>query len=341
VYELADFDYVLPSGAIAQNPAEPRDSAKLLVSADDALTHAVFRDLPDLLSPGDLLVLNNTKVTALRLFGKRSTGGATEALLLRPTGDDSYEALLKPAKKLRVGSEIIFNEQLTATVTSEGDGGTRILKFAPIQDLTQRISDIGKTPLPPYITDSKVAASRYQTIYARAPGSSAAPTAGLHFTESVMTRLTEKGIGISYITLDVGIDTFRPIQDENHKMHGERFTIPNETADAVRSAQGRIIAVGTTSVRALETASNGPRMLRTGSGCSSLFIKPGYKFKTANAMITNFHLPRTTMLFMVAAMCGKECLMNAYKTALEEQYRFLSFGDTMLVYDQKKETNYA
>jgi S-adenosylmethionine:tRNA ribosyltransferase-isomerase len=337
VHELADFDYVLPPEAIAQNPAEPRDSARMLVLDGDRMKHQHFCDLPNLLNAGDLLVLNNTKVTALRLFGTRATGGSVEVLLLRPCGDSCYEALAKPAKRIRIGSELIFDEQLRATVIAEGEGGTRTLQFASTDDFSERLSAIGKTPLPPYITNTNAPASRYQTIYAHAPGSSAAPTAGLHLTNNVVKGLTKKGIDIAYVTLDVGIDTFRQIQDDNHKMHGERFVIPKETVDAVRITQGRVIAVGTTSVRALESSSIAPRMLRAGEGCSSLFIKPGYEFKTADAMITNFHMPRTTMLFMVAALCGKEQLMNAYKTALEERYRFLSFGDTMLVFGRQKE----
>ncbi len=336
--ELADFDYVLPSDAIAQDPAEPRDSARMMVVDGEVLTHHTFCDLPELLNAGDLLVLNNTKVTALRLFGNRDTGGSVEALLLRPNGDETFEALLKPAKRLRVGSEIMFDEGLRATVVAEAEGGIRSIRFAPTENLSQRLDEIGKTPLPPYITNTSAPASRYQTIYASTPGSSAAPTAGLHFTDDVVERLKNKGVGIAYVTLDVGIDTFRPIQDDNHKMRGERYLIPAETAAKVSNAQRRVIGVGTTSVRALETASIGPRMLRVGEGCSSLFIKPGYEFLTANAMITNFHMPRTTMLCMVAAMCGKERLMNAYRKALDAKYRFLSFGDSMLVFGRQKES---
>lgn len=341
MHELADFDYVLPEEAIAQNPAEPRDSARMLVLNGDSLIHHTFRDLPDLLEAGDLLVLNNTKVTALRLSGKRATGGAVEALLLRPAGDGNYEALLKPAKRVRFGSEIVFDDRLKATVTAEGEGGVRTLSFSATDNLSEQLSKIGKTPLPPYIVSTSAPASRYQTIYASTPGSSAAPTAGLHFTDDVVNRLNEKGVAIAYVALDVGIDTFRPVQGENHKMHGERYFIPAATAEVVQGAQGRVIAVGTTTVRALETASIGKRMLRPGEGCSSMFIKPGYEFQTTDAMVTNFHMPRTTMLFMAAAMCGKERLMNAYKTALDAQYRFLSFGDTMLVFGRQKENNYA
>lgn len=337
MHELADYDYVLPVEAIAQNPAEPRDSARMMVMRGDSVCHHVFSDLPDLLDNGDLIVLNNTKVTALRMFGNRRSGGAVEALLLRPVDEVSYEALLKPAKRLRIGSEIVFDTDIVATVIAEGEDGVRILQFAATNNLAERLSETGTTPLPPYIVNTNAPSARYQTIYANAPGSSAAPTAGLHFTEALMDRLRSKGIGIAYITLDVGMDTFRPIKDVNHTMHGERYVIPAETAEAFSKAAGRIVAVGTTTVRALETASVAPRMLRVGEGCSSIFIKPGYRFLTADAMITNFHMPRTTMLFMVAAFCGKERLMRAYQAALEEKYRFLSFGDTSLVFGRQME----
>lgn len=332
--ELEVLDYSLPAEAIAPNPAEPRDSAKLLVLQGAELSHHTFRDLPKLLNPGDLLVLNNTRVSALRLIGRRTTGGAVEALLLRPEGKSTYEALVKPAKRLRAGAVIEFEHDVRATVVSEGEGGLRTLSFGDLADLQSRLAEIGSTPLPPYIYETSAPPSRYQTVYASVPGSSAAPTAGLHFTDAVFEALRTKGVDIAYVTLDVGIDTFRPVTGPDHKMHGERYFVPPETASAIRDARGRVIAVGTTTVRTLETAAIGHRSVRAGEGCSSLFIKPGYRFHVVDGMITNFHMPHTSMLFMVAAMCGGVRLANAYQTALDAGYRFLSFGDAMLIIDQ-------
>ena len=328
---LSDFDYDLPEDRIAQNPADPRDSSKLLVLDGGVVSHKAFRDLPSLLETGDLLVLNNTRVTARRLVGERASGGIVEALLLRHLGDGCYEALTKPAKRVKIGAGMAFEGGLRAEVVGQGDDGIRTLRF---DCSAEEIAKAGSVPLPPYIHSSTAPDERYQTVYSSAPGSSAAPTAGLHFTPELIAALTEKGIDVAYVTLDVGIDTFRPVQAENiaeHKMHGERFYIPAETRDVVASAKGKVVAVGTTAVRALETASIGERVLRAGDGCSSLFITPGYKFKTVDAMLTNFHMPRTTMLLMVSALCGKDTLMNAYEQALNSDYRFLSFGDSMLI----------
>ena len=338
---LSDFDYDLPEDKIAQNPAEPRDSSKLLVLDGDEISHRAFRELPSLLEPGDLLVLNNTRVTARRLLGERDTGGKVEALLLRDLGEGCYEALTKPAKRLKIGSAMAFERELRAEVVGQSDDGIRTLRF---DCSAEEIAKAGTVPLPPYIHSSTAPDERYQTVYSSAPGSSAAPTAGLHFTPELIAALTENGVGVAYVTLDVGIDTFRPVQAENmeeHKMHGERFYIPAETRDAVAGATGRIVAVGTTAVRALETASIGEKALRAGDGCSSLFITPGYKFKTVDAMLTNFHMPRTTMLLMVSALCGKDNLFRAYEQALNNNYRFLSFGDSMLILNPSKGENYA
>lgn len=341
---LSDFDYALPESAIAQNPAEPRDSSKLLVVAGGEPSDHVFSDLPQLLSPGDLLVLNNTRVTARRLMGERESGGKVQALLLHNSEPHVYEALVKPAKRVKNGTSIWFAEGLSATVIDEAEGGMRTLRFQPSANLTKSIDQIGSVPLPPYIHSTNADDERYQTVYAKAPGSSAAPTAGLHFTPELLAKLGERGVCTAFVTLDVGVDTFRPVQSENfeeHKMHGERYFIPVETRDAVASATGRIVAVGTTTVRALETASLDCRLIRAGDGCSSLFIKPGYPFRTVDAMLTNFHMPRTTMLLMVAALCGKETLMRAYQHALINDYRFLSFGDSMLILTPSKGENHA
>jgi S-adenosylmethionine:tRNA ribosyltransferase-isomerase len=303
------------------------------------INHRVFRDLPTLLNPGDLLVLNNTRVTALRLFGERSGGGKTEALLLRETAPYTFEALVKPAKKVKTGTRLEFENGLAAQVVEEGEEGLRTLQFAPVEDFSNKLSGVGRIPLPPYIKHTDTPDERYQTVYADTPGSSAAPTAGLHFTDELLKRLKERGVDTAHITLDVGIDTFRPVQVEDvsqHKMHGERYFIPEATRDTVANAQGRIIAVGTTSVRALETASIDNRSLRAGAGCSSKFITPGYAFKTVDAMLTNFHMPRTTMMFMLAALCGKDALLSEYQHALSNDYRFLSFGDSMLILNPSK-----
>jgi S-adenosylmethionine:tRNA ribosyltransferase-isomerase len=341
---LSDFDYNLPEDRIAQNPAEPRDSSKLLVLDGKSISHRTFSDLSDLLNPGDLLVMNNTRVTARRLSGERETGGKVEALLLKHLGDNEFEALVKPAKRLKAGTKVSFSAALLAEIMAEGEGGVRTLRFEGEGDVSALIEATGSVPLPPYITTTTAPDERYQTVYSAAPGSSAAPTAGLHFTNLLLQALKQKGVDTSYITLDVGIDTFRPVQFENlaeHKMHGERFTIPSETRDKLAAAKGRVIAVGTTTVRALETASIGPRMVKTGEGCSSLFITPGYEFKTVDAMLTNFHMPRTTMLLMVSALCGKDTLFHAYDEALKNDYRFLSFGDSMLIINPSKGENHA
>ena len=337
---LSDFDYDLPETAIAQNPAEPRDSSRLLVLDSDTIEHRHFSDLAEYLEPGDLLVLNNTRVTARRLIGTRPSGGKVEALLLRDLGGGEYEALVKPAKKLQVGSGISFDE-LSAQVVAEGEDGIRTIKF---QNQPLDLSDRGTVPLPPYIHSTNAPDERYQTIYAESAGSSAAPTAGLHFTDEVFASVRAKGVQIAFVTLDVGIDTFRPVQTDNfedHKMHGERYFVPLRTSDAVAKAKGRIIAVGTTTVRALETAAIAQRTLKAGEGCSSIFITPGYTFKVVDALLTNFHMPKTTMLLLVSAFCGRNRLMEAYQSALIEKYRFLSFGDTMLVLNRRTGENHA
>ncbi|MDQ2987375.1 MAG: tRNA preQ1(34) S-adenosylmethionine ribosyltransferase-isomerase QueA [Armatimonadota bacterium] len=332
---MTSLEYTLPEKAIAQSPMEPRDASKLMVVSAQGIAHKHFYDLPSLLAPGDLVIANNTRVTALRLFGERETGGKVEALLLRETAPGTYEALTKPAKRLCVGSRISFGEGLLAEVADAGEGGFRTLRFGNASDLNVRLSEIGRLPLPPYFHGDLATDERYQTIYSSTPGSSAAPTAGLHFTHSTMEALAERDVEVAYVTLDVGIDTFRPVQAENlddHKMHGERYDIPKDTVEAVRNAKGRIVAIGTTSVRALESAAVGKRSLRSGSGTSTLFVRTGYEFQIIDAMVTNFHMPKTTMLHMVAALCGDETLNDAYQVALANDYRFLSFGDAMLVF---------
>lgn len=302
------------------------------------LTHSHFSRLLDFLEPGDLLVLNNTRVSALRVLGEKATGGKFEALLLREVGDGEYEALVKPGRRLPQGARVVFDGGLAATIKATLDYGGKLLQFEQGRH-RERLAEIGKTPLPPYIRSEVPIPDRYQTVYCEHDGSSAAPTAGLHFTAALLESVRRAGVNVAYITLAVGIDTFRPINNNDlalHKMHGESYLIPPETARLIRNAKGRIIAVGTTSVRALETAAVGDRLVQAGSGCSSLFITPGYPFKVIDAMITNFHLPKTTMMLLVSALSGRDNLVRAYEEALLAGYRFLSFGDSMLVIGETK-----
>lgn len=328
---LSDYDYDLPDELIAQEPLERRDASRLLVLRKDSgqIEHRMFTDAPDLMSPGDLLVVNDTRVSALRLFGHRPTGGRVEALLIGDLGSGKFEALLKPAKRVPVGSSVDFGP-LQAKVMAISASGARVLDFGNASDLRDRLHDMGETPLPPYIRRKLVEGERYQTVYSKTPGSAAAPTAGLHFTPRLLEELLAREIGIASITLDVGLDTFRPVMSEDlgqHVMHGERYLIPPETEEAIRTARGRTIAVGTTAVRALETWASGA----PASGVTSIFIRPGFRFLAVDGMFTNFHMPRTTMLMMISAMAGRENILRAYASAIENRYRFLSFGDGMLI----------
>ncbi|MCW5938173.1 MAG: tRNA preQ1(34) S-adenosylmethionine ribosyltransferase-isomerase QueA [Fimbriimonadaceae bacterium] len=330
---VEDFDFELPEELIAQVPLEPRDASRLLHlhRATGAVAHRKFHDVVEILAAGDLLVFNDTRVTALRIFGRKGSGAKVEALVLRPE-DEGHLALTKPAKKLRTGDKLVFEDRLTAEVVQERDGGLRVLKFLG-SDASAVLTEIGETPLPPYIHEKLKNPERYQTVLAKTPGSAAAPTAGLHFTEDTLGRLRAKGVKTATVTLDVGLDTFRPISVSDladHKMLGERCSASSETAEQVRHCRGRIVAVGTTSVRTLETLATGHRQLEPGERVSNLFVTPGFEFKVIDGMFTNFHLPRTTMLMMVAALVGRDALMRAYHEAIVEQYRFLSFGDSML-----------
>ncbi len=333
---LSDFDYDLPESFIAQSPLADRAASKMLCvdRRSGAISHRVFRDLPRILQPGDLLVLNDTRVTAKRLKGRKPSGGEVEALLLKEIETGRYEALLKPAKRLQNSAKIVFDGDLIAEVVDTAPGGGRVLQFEPGDGLAEKLLWIGTIPLPPYIHEELRDSERYQTVYALTGGSSAAPTAGLHFTPELIEDLKSRGVEFANVTLDVGIDTFRPVTSENldeHEMHGENFTIPAKTADAIRACNGRVIAVGTTSVRALETAAIGPRSVEHGSRISKLFIRPGYEFKVIDGMLTNFHMPRTTMLLMISAIAGNGPIRAAYAEALSNGYRFLSFGDSMLI----------
>ncbi len=339
--ELRDYDFDLPEDRIAQVPLEDRASSKLLHvdPATRRLRDLRFRDAISLLHPGDVLVVNDTRVSALRLFGAKTTGAQVEALLLRDLGNGRFTALVKPGRRLKTGYEIEFEAGLTATIVAELADGQREIQFHG-ENIEDRLREVGSVPLPPYITTKLENPERYQTVYANEGGSVAAPTAGLHFTPEVLSQIQDKGVTIARVTLDVGLDTFRPIATEKveeHHMHGEWCAVPSETADLIANAKGRIIAVGTTSVRTLESFAIGKRKLETGRKLTSIFIQPGYEFQIVDGMFTNFHMPRTTMLLMISAMAGKELIQTAYQHALRSEYRFLSFGDSMLIINSESE----
>ncbi len=330
---VADFDYELAEAAIAQQPADPRDSARLLDARD--LSDHRFADLPSLLRPGDLVVVNETKVRKARLRGhKRGTGGAVEALLLSRRGDARWETLLRPARRLRPGTELVFGP-VTATVVSTPVGGTALVDFDVDGDLDAVLEEIGEMPLPPYIRSWQGRPDRYQTIFAASPGSAAAPTAGLHFTPEVLAELARRGVAVAKVDLEVGLATFRPLTGErveDHRMHAEGFTVPEETAELVAettAAGGRVVAIGTTVTRALETVAVGPGRILPGRGETRLFLRPGVPFQVVDLLVTNFHLPRSSLLVLLAAFMG-EGWRDVYETALQRGYRFLSFGDAMI-----------
>ena len=332
----SDFDYHLPESSIAQTPLEPRDSSRLLVLHRDSgqLEHRIFRDLSGLLRPNDLLVLNQTRVIPARIYARKPTGGRVELLLLRRRDLLRWEALIG-GKGLRVGSKIRVEGGPEATILEFLDGAERLLFFA--EPIEPYLPKVGNVPLPPYIHETLTDPERYQTVYAREPGSAAAPTAGLHFTPRLLDELKGMGVNTAYVTLHVGLDTFAPVTEENpatHKIHTEWCQLPQETADAInqtRAAGGRVIAVGTTSVRTLETAANLQSPISTFTGPTSIYILPGYQFKVVDAMITNFHLPKSTLIMLVSAFAGREKILETYETAIKEGYRFYSFGDAMLI----------
>ncbi len=336
-HRLSDYDYELPEELIAQEPLADRSASRLLVLRRDtgAVEHRRFADVPDLLQAGDLLVMNDTRVTALRLLGRRATGGQVEALLLAPTGTPGgFVALMRPGKRLRPGAEVAFGEGIHGLVTDDLGEGRKRLTLSASGDLNDALARVGRVPLPPYIHAALADPERYQTVYSKTPGSAAAPTAGLHFTAGVIKQLAARGVKLARVSLDVSIDTFRPVQHEDlgeHVMHGERCRAPESTAEAIASCKGRVIAVGTTTVRTLESLATGPRQVPAGEMVSRLFILPGYTFRAVDGMFTNFHMPRTTMLMMISALAGRDAVMNAYNEALRERYRFLSFGDAMLI----------
>ena len=349
--KTSDFDYQLPESSIAQTPAEPRDSSRLLVLHRDTgeLEHRIFRDVTDYLNAGDLLVLNQTRVIPARIYARKETGGRVELLLLRRRDVLTWEALVG-GKGLRVGTLVKVEEGPDAEILQMLDGSERLIKFS--EPVEPYFSKVGNAPLPPYIHEKLIDPERYQTVYAREPGSAAAPTAGLHFTPRLLEELQVKGVRIAYVTLHVGLDTFAPVTEDNpeeHKIHSEWCELSQETADAInatRTKGARVIAVGTTSVRTLESAGIGNRDLGIGSdsristpespispfvGPTSLFILPGFQFKIVDAMITNFHLPKSSLIMLVSAFAGREKILETYGTAIQEGYRFYSFGDAMLI----------
>jgi S-adenosylmethionine:tRNA ribosyltransferase-isomerase len=337
-----DFDYNLPEELIAQTPLKDRSSSKLLVMDrfTGELEHKEFRDIKDYLHKGDVLVINDTKVIPARLIGiKEETGAVIEILLLKDMGEDTWECLSKPAKRLKVGTIVSFGEGLLkAQVVEKFDEGLVHVKLLYKGILMEILDKLGTMPLPPYIHEKLEDQSRYQTVYAKNIGSAAAPTAGLHFTKELLKEIEAKGVIVTYVTLHVGLGTFRPVEVENildHKMHSEYYVMNKETADILNKAKDdgrRIIAVGTTSTRTLETiaTNNNGRFIAT-SGNTDIFIYPGYEFKAINALITNFHLPKSTLIMLVSALAGRDKIMKAYKEAVENKYRFFSFGDSMFI----------
>ena len=335
-----DFWYDLPEELIAQTPLLQRDSSRLLAldRVTGAIEHKHFYDILDYLKPGDCLVMNDSRVLPARLLGHRPTGGAVEVLLLRDLGDKKWECLCKPGRKMQVGSEVIFgNGELTATVTAVQEDGNRVVEFHYDGIFLEVLERLGKMPLPPYIKAELQDQERYQTVYSREVGSAAAPTAGLHFTAELLEKVRKKGISTAFVTLHVGLGTFRPVKAEEiseHHMHAELCMISEETAHILNETKkngGRIICVGTTSCRTLESLVGDDGMFEAKSKWTEIFIYPGYQFKAMQGLITNFHLPESTLVMLVSAFAGREHVLNAYNEAVKERYRFFSFGDAMIL----------
>lgn len=337
----SDFYYDLPEELIAQDPLEDRSSSRLmkLDKVTGEIEHAVFHDIIDDLNPGDCLVLNDTKVIPARLMGtKKDTGATVEILLLKRREKDVWETLVKPGKKCRVGAEITFGDGiLSAKIIDVLEDGNRLVQFSYEGIFEEVLDRLGEMPLPPYITHKLQDRNRYQTVYAKYEGSAAAPTAGLHFTKELLQRIEEKGVRLVYVTLHVGLGTFRPVKEENvlnHHMHSEYYQVSKEAADAINETKakgGRVICVGTTSTRTIESAAVDGKVM-PGSGDTQIFIYPGYKFQVLDALITNFHLPESTLVMLVSALAGREHVLHAYEVAVQERYRFFSFGDAMFIH---------
>lgn len=339
--KASDFDFYLPEELIAQHPLEKRDEARLMVLDKQSgnIEHKVFRDVLDYLEEGDCLVLNDTRVLPARLFGtKEGSGGKMEFLLLKRKEKDLWETLVKPGRRAQIGSRFLFgNGELKAQVVDIGEEGSRIVRFEYEGIFEEVLDRLGQMPLPPYIKEKLEDKEMYQTVYSREQGSAAAPTAGLHFTEKLLRRIEEKGVKLAFLTLHVGLGTFRPMKAENiseHVMHSEYYSLSKESADIINSCKEngkRVIAVGTTSTRTLETIGGEDSRVREQSGWTDIFIYPGYKFKIVDALITNFHLPKSTLLMLVSALSSRDIILNAYETAVKEKYRFFSFGDAMII----------
>ena len=336
-----DFYFDLPEELIAQDPLEDRSSSRLLVldKKTGATSHHIFREIKDYLKPGDCLVINDTKVIPARLMGtKKDTGATIEVLLLKRRENDIWETLVKPGKKAKPGTVITFGEGLlTGTVVDIVDEGNRLIQFSYEGIFEEVLDKLGEMPLPPYITHKLQDKNRYQTVYAKYEGSAAAPTAGLHFTKELLAQVAEKGVKIAYVTLHVGLGTFRPVKEENvleHHMHSEFYQVTPEAAKLIndtKAAGGRVICVGTTSCRTIESAADQNGVVQAGCGDTEIFIYPGYQFKVLDNLITNFHLPESTLIMLVSALAGREHVLRAYETAVEMKYRFFSFGDAMFI----------
>lgn len=338
----SDFYYELPKELIAQTPVEPRDHSRMMVLSrkNDTIEHKHFYDFIDYLNPGDCLILNNTRVLPARMYGvKKETGAIVEFLLLNNLGNDRWETITGPGKKAKVNAEFSFGDGiLTCKIEDVLDNGNRVAKFSyDASNIYEVLDKVGEMPLPHYITEKLEDKERYQTVYSKELGSAAAPTAGLHFTDEIMAKIQEKGIKIGYVTLHVGIGTFRPVKAENiedHEMHSEHYQIPKETADLINETKkngGRVVAVGTTCCRTLESVMNSQGEMKEFDDWTSIFIYPGYQFKCIDALLTNFHLPESTLIMLVSALYNRENILEAYNTAVKEKYRFFSFGDCMFI----------
>lgn len=336
----SDFWYNLPEELIAQTPLEKRDESRLLhldrVSGE--ICHDTFYNLINYLNPGDCLILNDSRVLPARLIGHRPTGGAIEVVLLKDLGNNRWECLTKPGRKSQPGQEIIFgNGQLKAVVVNALEGGNKVLEFKYEGIFLEVLEQLGKMPLPPYIKEELNDPERYQTVYSKEIGSAAAPTAGLHFTKELLEKIQNKGIKLGFVTLHVGLGTFRPVKEnsiEDHLMHSEFCIMPEETAKIInetKSSGGKVVAVGTTSCRTIESFANDDGFMPNGSKWTDIFIYPGYNFKCIDGLVTNFHLPESTLIMLVSAFAGRENVLNAYTTAVEQKYRFFSFGDAMII----------
>lgn len=340
--KVKDFYFDLPEELIAQHPLEKRDESKLMVvnKRNKEIEHKQFKNIVEYLNPGDCLVLNDTRVLPARLLGmKEGSGGKMEFLLLKRIDKYHWETLVKPGKRAKIGTRFVFgNGELKAEVTSISDGGSRIVRFEFEGIFEEVLDKLGEMPLPPYITEKLEDKERYQTVFSREVGSAAAPTAGLHFTEALLQQIKAKGVHIAFVTLHVGLGTFRPVKAEaveEHEMHSEYYMLGSDAAEVINKTKekgGRVIAVGTTSNRTLESIADGSGRVYEKSGWTDIFIYPGYKFKIVDALITNFHLPESTLIMLVSAFAGQELVMDAYETAVKEKYRFFSFGDAMFLY---------